>query len=131
MGSLERTDYLSIDKSKIYINQFETWKKSRMQEPGWFPIFSEFKENNLLNKLSGNSIKLYIFLGIQSKNTTGESWYSLKTIAKYFGRSERTISNWLEELKKYELIERIQPSRTTTSVTFLKPYYKKGDIKNE
>jgi sarcosine oxidase delta subunit len=125
---LDRIDYLSIDRSKLLLDEFETWKKTRMLEPGWFPIFSEFKDDNLLNELSGNAIKLYIYLGLNSKNFTGESWHSLKSISKYFDRSERTISNWLDELKKYKLVERIQPDRSSTAVTFLKPYYKKGRV---
>ena len=121
---MERKDYLSIDKSKDLSEDYNSWKITRINEPGWFPIFSEFKDNGLLKDLSGNALRLYIFLGINSKNDTGVSWYSLNSIANYFNKSERTISNWLEELKNYNLIERIQPDRSSSAITFLKPYKK-------
>ncbi|MFC6603992.1 hypothetical protein ACFQDF_24710, partial [Ectobacillus funiculus] len=56
------------------------------------------------------------------------SWHSIETIGKYFGRSPRTISKWLEELKKIGLIERIQPDMSSSAVTFLKPYREEDEI---
>lgn len=115
-------DYLSDSRSKCLISEYQVWKEKRLEEPGWFPIYNEFKENNLLKNISGNSLKLYIYLGIHSKNISGISWHSLETIGKYFNKSPRTISNWLEELKNKGLIERIQLDRSTTAITFLRPY---------
>lgn len=119
---LERRDYLQNDKANSLMDEYKVWKEERLDEPGWFPIFTEFKDSELLRDLSGNSLKLYIYLGLHSKNLTGISWHSLETIGKYFNKSPRTISNWLEELKKKKLIERIQLDRSTTAITFLKPY---------
>jgi len=56
-------------------------------------IFKEFMDGKLLKSLSGNALKLYIFLGLYSKNQTGECWPSVQTIAEYFGKSERTVYN--------------------------------------
>lgn len=114
--------FLDTDISKKFTEKHKKWKTSRLEKPGWFPIFNEFLDQELLKKISGNGLKLYIYLGIHSKNDTGVSWHSLKTMAEYFGKSERTISTWLEELKKYGLIERIQPERNTSAITYLKPY---------
>ena len=86
------------------------------------PSDSSFKSKNILNQISGNALKLYIFFGISSHNETGESWYSLEYIAKYFGKSTRTISNWILELEKVKLIKRIQLERDGVAHTFLKPY---------
>lgn len=130
-AQLQRTDYIENDECRDLTTNFQEWKTQRLKEPGWFPVFAEFKELGLLRGISGNALKLYIYLGIHSKNLTGESWHSLSSIAKYFDRSERTISNWLEELKNLQLIERIQPNRTSSAITFLKPYNSKGDIENE
>jgi DNA-binding transcriptional ArsR family regulator len=119
---LERRDYLSNDRSKALMDEYQGWKEKQLEESGWFPIFIEFKDKELLKNLSGNALKLYIYLGIHSKNSSGISWHSLETIGKYFGKSPRTISNWLDDLKEKGLIERIQLDRSTTAITFLKPY---------
>jgi DNA-binding transcriptional ArsR family regulator len=119
---MTRNDYLSNVKAKEFLQSYEQWKDTRLNEPGWFPIFIDFKESELLKNISGNALRLYIYLGLHSKNSTGESWHSLSSMAKYFGKSERTISNWLEELKYHNLVERIQLDRSTTAVTFLRPY---------
>lgn len=124
-------NFLKTGQAKRITDQYEEWKVQRIKEPGWFPIFNEFVDDDLLKKLSGNGLKLYIYLGIHSKNDTGVSWHSIKTIAKYFGKSERTISTWIEELIKNGLIERIQPERTSSSVTFLKPYGRRNENDKE
>lgn len=117
-----RDDYKQIPKAIELMNTYKARKQARLQEPGWFPIFKEF-EDEVLKSISGNALRLYIYLGLHSKNATGETWVTLATMAEYFGKSERTISTWLEELHKRKLIERIQPDRNTSAVTFLKPYY--------
>lgn len=119
---MERSDYLKLDKAKRLMSEYQTWKEERQNEPGWFAIYSEFVDSRILKNISGNALRLYIYLGIRSKNMTGESWHSIGNVADYFGKSERTIAKWVEELKKVGLVERIQPTINTSSVTFLKPY---------
>jgi DNA-binding transcriptional ArsR family regulator len=120
----ERTFSEKADKLKL---EYKEWKQERVNQPGWFPIFTDIKENQILKDLSGNALRVYLYLGIHSKNDTGISWHSIKTIADYFGKSERTISNWLDELKKHGLIERMQPDRNSPAITFLRPYKKQED----
>ena len=67
-------------------------------------------------------MKLYIFFGIHSNNSTGESYYSIKQISLYFGKSERTINNWIKELEDVNLIKRYQLSYNNVAHTFLQPY---------
>jgi len=88
----------------------------------FFPIFENFKDKLYLKNLSGGALKLYIFLGIYSKYNSGESWYSIPSIAKYFNKSERTISYWIKELTQNKLIYRKQKSINTTSTTYLLTY---------
>lgn len=101
---------------------YQEWKTSAFKRFGFFPIFKPFKESFLLKKLSGNAVKLYVYLGLVSGNETGESWVSIETIAKYFQKSERTISNWLKELEKNKLIVRFQLEKDGVAHTFIKPY---------
>lgn len=122
---MERTDYLENNKAQSLITEYQQWKTKRIEEPGWFPIFIEIKNNHFLKDISGNALKLYIYFGLHSKNSTGVSWHSLETIGEYFNKSPRTISHWIEELKKAGLIDRIQIDRSTTAITFLKPYSEK------
>lgn len=68
-----------------------------------------------------SSLIHYIFLGINSKNNTGESWYTIESISKYFGKSPRTISYWFKELEKLNLIKRMQLEINAPSHTYLQP----------
>ena len=79
-------------------------------------------EKGLLKELSGNALKLYIYLGIYSKNETGESWHSVERIAEYFDCDKRTITRWFKELEDKELIFRVQKGYKRAANTFLKPY---------
>lgn len=103
-------------------NNYKYWKQSSLDNAGFFVLFNGFLDNDILKKISGNALKLYMFLGIKSDNFTGESHYSIKTMAKYFGKSERTINNWISELEKLNLIRRVQFQHNKVSHTFLQPY---------
>ncbi len=109
-------------KAEILRKDYGIWKKKAFNRFGFFPIFQPLKESFLLKKLSGNAIKLYVYLGLVSANESGETWVSIETIAKYFGKSERTISYWLKELEKSDLIERFQLEKDGVAHTFIKPY---------
>ncbi len=101
---------------------YKDWKKTSLESFGYYPIFQPFKETFLLRTLSGNALKLYVYLGLMSGNTTGESWVTIATMAKYFEKSERTISGWLKELEQAKLIERFQLKPNSVAHTFLNPY---------
>jgi sarcosine oxidase delta subunit len=109
-------------KAEIYRKEYEEWKGMALDNFGYFPIFKPFKETFLLRNLSGNALKLYLYLGLMSKNTTGETWVSIDTTAEYFNKSKRTISGWIKELEKAKLIERMQMDLNGVAHTFLKPY---------
>lgn len=112
-----------------YKKRYESWKKNALNESGFFVIFNGFLEEKqnvskkaLLQEISGGALKLYIFLGIKSNNFTGESYYSIESIANYFGKSERTINNWIQELEKLNLIFRVQLKYNGVSHTYLQTY---------
>jgi len=112
-----------------YKKRYSSWKKKSLNESGFFVIFNGFLDEKkplshkaLLQEISGGALKLYIFLGIKSDNFTGESYYSIKSIANYFGKSERTINNWFNELEKLNLIYRAQLEYNGVSHTYLQTY---------
>ena len=102
--------------------EYEEWKNLALDSFGFFPIFQPFKENFLLRKLSGNALRLYLYLGLMSGNQTGETWVSIETMSSYFRKSKRSISAWIKELEDAKLIERMQLELNGSSHTFLKPY---------
>lgn len=109
-------------KADLLKQRYKSWKTSLLQSGGYFPVFLEFKEDFLLKKLSGNAVKLYLYLGFHSGNMSGETWVSIEQMSKYFDKSPRTISNWLRELEKHNLIERMQMEKNGVSHTLLRPY---------
>ncbi|MEF2821642.1 MAG: helix-turn-helix domain-containing protein [Clostridium sp.] len=110
-------------KSKYYLKNYSKWREmNRAQHKGFFIIYSDFIDKNILRKINGNALKLYIYLGMNSKNDTGESWHSIESIAKYFGKSPRTISYWLSELEEHNLIKRMQLEINKEAHTYLQPY---------
>lgn len=108
--------------ANIKIN-YNNWRKDSLSNTGYFVIFKGFKDTKKLKNISGNALKLYIYLGISSNTTTGEVWHSNEKIAKYFDRSERTIRLWMQELEELNLIKRFQLNFNEESHTFLQPYY--------
>lgn len=109
-----------IAEDKRY--RYQKWKEHALDDFGYFPIFQPFKESFLLRNLSGNALRLYIYLGLMSGNKTGETWVTIETMAKYFDKSKRSISGWIKELEEAGLIERMQLKPNGPSHTFLKPY---------
>lgn len=101
---------------------YKAWKSDALNHFGFFPIFQPFKESFHLRNLSGNAIRLYLYFGLVSGNETGESWVGIDSIAKYFGKSKRTISDWIKELEEAKLIERMQLKQNGVAHTFLCPY---------
>jgi sarcosine oxidase delta subunit len=122
-GNMKFNDLSNNKKSKYYIKNYSKWRQiNKEKHSGFFIIYNDFYEKNILKKISGNALKLYIFLGINSKNETGESWYSIERIANYFEKSPRTISYWLSELEQYNLIKRMQLEINKEAHTYLQPY---------
>lgn len=118
-------------KATVLRQRYFDWKKESLNRFGFFPIFQPFKESFLLRNLSGNAIRLYIYLGLMSGNSTGETWVSIDSISNYFGKSNRAVSGWIKELEEAKLIERMQMKYNEVSHTFLVPYgYKQFNDKN-
>lgn len=111
---------ISIGQS--YTRTYEKWKQNGLRDSGYFIIFNGFLDNNILQKISGGALKLYVYLGIKSNNTTGESFYKIETMAEYFQVNTRTITNWINELKQNNLIARYQLKFNGVSHTYLRPY---------
>lgn len=109
-------------QAQLLREEYGRWKKNAFNRFGFFPIFQPLRESFLLQKLSGNAIKLYVYFGLMSANETGETWVSIETLSKYFKKSPRTISNWLKELEDSDLIERFQLEKDGVAHTFIKPY---------
>lgn len=103
--------------------QYKEWRKENFNKnEGFFPVFSDFRD--IMRHLSPGAVSLYIYLGLHANYKTGEVFHSLGTIAIYFGKSTRTITNWMKELEENNLIFRQQKELNHVSYTYLKPYSK-------
>lgn len=123
MSNIEKKAPLKRNhQARLDRENFKQWKKDNLKSSGYFVIFNGFQANGYLKKLSGNALKLYIYLGVHSDNVTGESFHGIETIAKYFGKSERTIYTWFNELVDLHLIRRAQLEFNGPAHTFLQPY---------
>lgn len=114
--------FTNYEKAQNYKRNYSEWKNEGLNSQGYFLIFNSFIKNNILKQISGNALKLYIFLGSYTDNFTGECWISIDTIAKYFDRTPRAISYWIKELEEYNLIRRLQLKPNNSSHTYLQPY---------
>lgn len=103
-------------------NNYSEWKSKSLEDGGYFVIFNGLQSTDKLKNISGNALKLYIYLGLNSDNFTGEVWHSNKKISKYFNKSERTIRYWMTELESLNLIKRFQLDFNGESHVFLQPY---------
>ena len=79
------------------------------KDRGFMKIYSEPLEN-LLSKISGNALKVFMALGgrIEWENTIVEM--SRKEIMDITSLSEKTVQSALNELEKLKLIARIGPN---------------------
>lgn len=108
------------DKESIK-KEYAVWRSSNhMSNKGFFAVFSEFE--SYFSKLSPGAISLYLYLGIHSSNRYGVVFHSIETMANNLNRSNRTISNWLQELEDVKLIYREQERFNSVSITYLRPY---------
>ncbi|WP_145153914.1 helix-turn-helix domain-containing protein [Paenibacillus xylanexedens] len=104
---------------QIHRNWRDWTKNSRK---GFFPVFTP--DFSAISKdVSGNAIKLYLFLGANSDNQAGYTLISVETMAQHFETNTRTVHNWLKELKDNKMILRVQPGFKQATFTFLLPYH--------
>lgn len=103
-------------------SSYSLWKVDSLENAGYFVIFNGFVENGKLKDISGNALKLYIYLGVYANNKSGEVWHSNRKIAKYFNKSERTIRLWFQELESLNLVRKMQLQYDGESHMFLQPY---------
>lgn len=117
-NSLEYKNNLFEESRKSY----ELWRKDlqEMNKP-FFMIPTDFK-HLFLKDISGGALKLYLFLGFQSKYYTGESWYTNEEISYFFDKDTRTIATWFKELDDLGLVFRAQKGIKMKANTFLQPY---------
>lgn len=110
--------------------EYRTWKFNALDEAAYFIIFQGFVETGILSEISGNALKLYIYLGINSNNFEGVVWHSTAKLAKYFGKSERTMRGWMKELEDLRLIKRMRLKYDGEVYTYLRPYKTKVEKEN-
>jgi DNA-binding transcriptional ArsR family regulator len=116
---VEEKKQMTEEYKQAYLN----WKKQCLaQKQGYFIIFNSFLKSGILREVSGDALRLYIYLGMFTQNYTGETFVSMQTMADYFKKSVRTIGYWLKELEDKGLIIRIQLDVKKTAHTFLRIY---------
>ena len=119
---MPKTKIPNYRMAEIYRGNHERWKKYKLSEKGFFPVFNSFKDNYVLREVSGNALKLYLYLGLMSNNQSGETWVTIESAAAYFDKTPRTISNWVNELERKNLIRKLQLKPNSVAHTFLLPY---------
>ena len=75
---------------------------------------------DFLPYLKDGAIKLYLYYAVVANNDTGESWYSIDTISKKLGATERSIGNWNNQLEDLGLIFRTSTGKKSKA-TFVLP----------
>lgn len=108
-------------RSKRLRAEHSIWRKKQFADKKpFFPVFKEFTE--YLEHLSPGAVTLFLYIGLYGNNQSGECYHSIETIAAFFHKTPRTISNWIAELEDIGLIERFQIEKNGVSHTFLRPY---------
>ena len=70
--------------------------------------------------LKDGAVKLYLYYATVANNETGESWYSIDTISKRLGATDRSIGNWNNQLEDLGLIFRTSTGKKSKA-TFVLP----------
>lgn len=110
-----------MNEQEKYMQEYLVWKKNNFNnKQGFFPVFSTFL--NKMPELSTGAISLYLYFGLYSNNSTGESFHSLEKIAAFFNKTPRTITSWIKELECNQLIARKQIGYNKVAITYLLPY---------
>lgn len=130
-SNLKDNIFKNKEKDNIFKNNYMQWKIEALDNSGYFIIFQGLLENDILKNISGNALKLYIYLGINSNHINGVVWHSNAKIASYFGKSERTIRTWMKELDDLFLIKRMRLEYDGFVFTYLQPYSFKKNINTD
>lgn len=118
--NLKKKSSTPDNKSDFLMKHHELWRGYLKDNNGTFlMLYDDF--NKFLPELSTGALKLYLFYGFSSKNTTGESWYGIDTIAKTLDTTSRSINSWNNELEELGLIYRAAGNKSSTT-TYLIPY---------
>ena len=108
------------DESVFLKKYHDLWRNDlKDRKENFLMLYKDFA--NFLPELTTGALKLYLFYGFSAKNETGESWYSIDTIAEKLDTTARSINTWNSELEKMELIYRLADSKSSKT-TFLIPY---------
>lgn len=75
---------------------------------------------SFLPYLKDGAVKLYLYYAVAANNESGESWHSLDTISKKLSATERSISNWNNQLESMGLIFRTGNGKRSKA-TFILP----------
>lgn len=116
-------DFFNLDNpdegsSKIITDQHAIWKNVELQNiKEYYMLFNGISAYLPYMKSATN---LYLFYCLAAKNKTGESWYSIDTLADILQVSSRTINTWNDRLRLLHLIKRQQGVRKSAH-TFLLP----------
>lgn len=106
-------------------NKYYSWKLNNLKNPqGYFVIFNEFYNNDLLVDIPDNALRLYIYFGLNHYYKSNKVYYnqSITDISKYFNKSNRTINYWIQDLIDLNLIKRNRASIKDISNTEIIPY---------
>ena len=75
---------------------------------------------DFLPYLKDGAVKLYLYYVVAARSNTGESWHSIDTISSKLGVTERSISNWNNQLEDLGLIYRTSNGKKSKA-TFILP----------
>jgi hypothetical protein len=108
----------------VYQNLYSAWRETSKESGATFAqIYTAFRDRELLAKIDGGALKLYLYFCFAARNATGESWFGTDRIHEYFGKQQkRTIEGWMKTLVDNGLIYRERVGRKKTHTTFLIPY---------
>ncbi|MEB7735296.1 hypothetical protein [Mammaliicoccus sciuri] len=110
---------LSNGNNKKYGDSYGQWRDYNKDAKNTFHILpSGIKK--YLPYFDGKAMNLYLFYCLNSRNDTGESWYSTKKCAEELEVTVRSINNWNTILEDIGLIVRAANNHTSKS-TFLLP----------
>lgn len=106
------------DVLKVY---YASWRKvNSMANAPFAALYNSFKEEHLAS-LDAGPLRLYLYFSFSANNSSGHSWHSIQTMAKFFKTQTRTIDNWIKVLVDKELIYRERTDKLSNT-TFLIPY---------
>lgn len=111
----------SEEKGDVLKSYYSNWRKfNKLTNEPFALLYNSFKEEHLAT-LEPGPLRLYLYFSFHANNTTGHSWHSIQTMAKFFKTQTRTIDNWIKTLVDKELIYRERTDKLSNT-TFLIPY---------